>query len=200
MGKYNLPPDKLAQVEVVHYGGGYGYGAGYPQAGGTYTTTGLTQDQWNDLPEWQQKQYYIQYAGDPGKPTDVRLNREHTPEDGKWKHEAEKGYDVDPKKLRDLADDMEAELEEWKTTLNKVNTTKVPASAIGGSDASKSFEDMADKAQHGFSTYVAQIQQAYTGVIGKLRAAAGAYEGAHQKTQSTVNGVNPTTGNGNADL
>ena len=202
MTEYNLSAEQLAKVDLMY--NGYGQitvlPADYEPASdtGMYSTGtavyghGITQEEFNNLPEDVQKKIYIQHAGDAGKPSDVSLPRTTTPDGQEWKlkaKEAVDGYEGDAEKMRDLANKMEGELDQWLNSLNKVNNTKVPASAIGGTDASSSFEEMANQAQSGYSNYVQRIQTAYRGVIGKLRASADQIDNAEGQTNATVNSV-----------
>lgn len=196
MSKYHLTPEQLAKVDHT-----YTTGASRYSAGQTHTQHGLTQQEWDDLPEWRQRQYYYEYGpgAHAGKPTDPenRLPRGHEP-DRQWGQKAAKGYEVDPGELRQLARDMQYKLDVWKAKLNKVGATAITTADLGNTKGSDKFVELATQSKTGFQEYITAIETAYNGVIGKLKATADGYEAAHGKTQGQVHSVN--TGNGNPNL
>ena len=153
----------------------------------------------NDLPEYEQRQLYYQYSPDAGKPTDPSnaLPPGSPLDDKKWDIEADKGYEVDPKELRDLASKMHSEFTGWQQRLAKVQKIAITSGNLGGVPGSESFVDLANQSRDGFGTYIQNITAAYNGVIEKLKATADGYEAAHGKTQQQVNSVNP---GGNANF
>ncbi|TDD83280.1 hypothetical protein [Actinomadura rubrisoli] len=191
MSKYNLPPEQLAKIEHT-----YTTGAGeYTQVQSKH---GLTQQEWNDLPEYQQRQYYYEYGKPAGSPKDPenQLPRAHTP-DGKWGVEAEKGYEVDPQELRTLASNMSSKFTAWESRLKKVSKISITKANLGNVEGSQHFEELAGQSRDGFGAYLNDITLAYKSVIEKLKLTADNYENAHGQTQKTVNSVNP---GGNANF
>jgi hypothetical protein len=192
MSKYNLPPEALAKVDYT-----YTTGAGeYTQV---HTQHGLTQQEWNDLPEYEQRQLYYQYGVPAKSPTDPSnaVPRKSQPDDEKWGIEADDGYEVDPTELRNLASKMHSEFTGWQQRLAKVQKIAITTGNLGGVPGSENFVDLANQSRDGFGTYIKNITDAYNGVIEKLKATADGYEAAHGKTQQQVNGVHP---GGNANF
>jgi hypothetical protein len=198
MTDYHLTDEQLKNVEYTYTTGQSEYSAGE-----THTVHGLTQQEWNDLPEWRQHDLYYQYSAgaDAGKWDDPKnaLPRGDTPDRSKWDLKAEKGYDVDPGELRQLAKDMKYKLDIWKRKLNKVGGTSITTSDLGDIKGSGKFVELTSASKNGFQEYISAIEEAYNGVIGKLNATADQYENAHHNTKNTVNGVDPT-GSGNPNL
>ncbi|MEU9021842.1 hypothetical protein [Actinomadura sp. NPDC048394] len=189
MSKYTLPPDVLSKIDYT-----YTTGAGeYTQV---QTQHGLTQQEWNDLPEYEQRQLYYQYSPDAGKPTDPSnaLPPGSPLDDKKWDIEAGKGYEVDPKELRDLASKMHSEFTGWQQRLGKVQKIAISTGNLGNTPDSQKFVDLASQSRDGFGQYIQDITKAYNGVIEKLKATADGYENAHHTTQKQVNSVNPGGG------
>ncbi|MFC4912852.1 hypothetical protein [Actinomadura gamaensis] len=178
MGQYDLPPDKIHQIDVYHT-------TGYGEYASTYTTK-MTDQEWNALTEDEKKSYWLQYAGDPGSPKDHPVQRKETPDDSPWKYEAQKGYDVDPKTLRDLADKMEGEMNGWKSKLNRVQTINITTQNVTDYQAGKDFVDIATTSKTAFGQYITDITSTWNAVIGRLRATATEYERAHHKTKDAV--------------
>lgn len=193
MSKYHLPPEQLAKIDHT-------YTTGYGDYTELHTQHGLTQQEWDDLPEWQQRQYFYEYSADPGKPGDPanRLPRGKEP-DRQWGQQADKGYDVDPAELRQLAKDMQYKLDIWQTKLNRVGATSITTADLGNTKGAGDFVDVANQSKTGFQEYITAIVTSYKGVIRKLQATADSYENAHHKIQGQVNGVNPTAA-GNPNL
>jgi hypothetical protein len=189
MSKYHLPPDVLSKIDYTYATGGGEYAQ-------VQTQHGLTQQEWDDLPEYEQRQLYYQYSPDAGKPTDPsnQLPRGSQPDDDKWGIEADKGYEVDPAELRRLASDMHSQFTGWQQRLGKVQGISVSTANLGGAPGSEKFVDLASQSRDGFGRYIQNITEAYNGVIEKLKATADSYEAAHGKTQSQVNSVHPGNG------
>ncbi|WUH98138.1 hypothetical protein OHR68_32240 [Spirillospora sp. NBC_00431] len=163
--------------------------------------TGMTRDQWNDLSEYTQRRLYFEYSAgaDAGKWDDKTntLPRGHEPERAKWDAKAEKGYEVDPQELRQLAKDMKYKLDIWKRKLDAVGTTSISPSDLGNTQGAGKFVEVANASKSGFQAYITAVETAYTGVIGKLKATADQYDAAHGKTKKQVDGVDPKTGDPN---
>jgi hypothetical protein len=192
MTEYHLPPEQLAKIDYVYtYGGGYGGGGAYVQP-----QHGLTQQEWDALPESEQRRLYYEYSPDAGKPTDPSnaLPRGTQPDDQKWGIEVDDGYEVDPAELRDLASKMHSEFTRWQQRLGKVQGISITTASLGGVEGSQTFVDLANQSRDGFNTYIKNITDAYNGVIEKLKATADGYEAAHGKTKQQVNSVKPDTG------
>jgi hypothetical protein len=198
MTDYNLTPEQLAKVEYT-----YTVGASEYSPGQTVEVHGLTQQEWDDLPEWRQRDLYYEYSAgaDAGKWDDPKnaLPRGETPDRSEWNLKAEKGYEVDPGELRQLARDMKYKLDIWKRKLNKVGGTSITTADFGGIKGSDKFVELTTASKTGFQEYITAIETAYNGVIGKLNATADQYENAHGNTENRVNGVDPT-GGGNPNL
>ncbi|MES9539369.1 hypothetical protein [Actinomadura sp. NPDC000600] len=196
--KFHLTDEQLKNVEYTETVGANQYSAGQ-----TVTVHGLTQDEWDDLPEWRQRDLYYEYSAGAhaGKWDDPKnaLPRGQEPDRSKWDMKAEKGYDVDPAELRQLAKDMKYKLDIWKRKLNQVGTTQISTADLGGAKGSEKFVEVANSSKSGFQEYISAIEGAYNGVITKLNATADQYENAHHNTNTRVKGVNPT-GNGNPNL
>ena len=136
MSKYNLPPEALSKVDYT-----YTTGAGeYTQV---HTQHGLTQQEWNDLPEYEQRQLYYQYGIPAKSPTDPSnsVPRKSQPDDGKWGIEADDGYEVDPTELRNLASKMHSEFTGWQQRLAKVQKIAITTGNLGSVPGSESFVD-----------------------------------------------------------
>ncbi|MFD0691567.1 hypothetical protein [Actinomadura fibrosa] len=190
MSKYHMTPEQLAKVEHT-------YTTGYGEYTQVETQHGLTQQEFNDLPEWQQRQYYYEYgpgvnAGHPDDPAN-RLPRAHEPVRG-WDQKAGKGYEVNPGELRTLAKDMQYQLDIWVNNLNKVGSVAITTKDFGDAPGAENLVEVMNASKTGFNEYIGAIQTAYKGVIGKLKATADSYENAHHTTDGQVNGVKPTGG------
>jgi hypothetical protein len=195
---FNLTDEQLAKVEYTYVVGATQYSPGQ-----TVEVHGLTQQEWDDLPEWRQRDLYYEYSAgaDAGKWNDPAnaLPRGQQPDRSDWKLQAEKGYDVDPAELRQLAKDMKYKLDIWKRKLNKVGGTSITTADLGGTKGSEKFVEVSTASKNGFQEYITAIETAYNGVIGKLNATADQYENAHHITKKQVDGSGPT-GSGNPNL
>lgn len=190
MSDYYLTDEELARVETrIPFTGG-------PGPADDTVQHGLTREQWDNLPEYQQRQLYFEYSAgaDAGKwdDPDNALPRGQEPERGEWKATAEDGYDVDPAELRELAGDMKYKLDIWKRKLDKVGTASITQGDLGNIQGSAEFVEVVNASRSGFQEYIGAIESAYLGVIEKLKATADRYEDAHGRTNSTVNGVDPS--------
>jgi len=196
--KFNLTDEQLAKVEYTDLAGGNRYSAGR-----AVEVHGLTRQEWNDLPEWRQRDLYYEYSGgaDAGKWDDPAnaLPRGQQPDPSPWKLTAEKGYDVDPGELRQLASDMKYKLEIWKRKLNKIGGTSITTADLGGTQGSAKFVAVATASKNGFQEYITAVETAYNGVISKLKLTADQYENAHHTTKKQLGGLDPA-GNGNPNL
>ncbi|WP_030173546.1 hypothetical protein [Spirillospora albida] len=191
--EFHLTDEQLKKVQYTEYVGG---GHGAPPA--EIKVNGLTQDQWDDLPEWRQRQLYYEYStgADAGKWDDPKnaLPRGTQPERGEWKAQAKDGYDVDPAELRKLANDMKYKLDIWKRKINQVGATNITTKDLGDTKGSDKFVEVATASKTGFQQYISSIETAYNAVIGKLRATADQYENAHNNTSKKVGDVDPGSG------
>ncbi|WP_075907416.1 hypothetical protein [Actinomadura sp. CNU-125] len=91
MTEYTMTDQQLASIEHT-YTTGYG---SYVQV---HTQQGLTREEWNDLSDYQQRNYYYDYgpgvnAGQPDDPSNA-LPRSNQPDRSEWKVEAKDGYDA----------------------------------------------------------------------------------------------------------
>ncbi|MFG2084956.1 MULTISPECIES: hypothetical protein [unclassified Spirillospora] len=193
MSDYYLTDEELARIDHTFPG----------QMHGNYSTPAEhvqspTRDEWNDLSESEQRELYFKYSAgaDAGKWNDASntLPRGTEPQRGEWNATAEKGYDVDPAELRQLARDMQYKLDIWKRKLDKVATTSITQGDLGNIQGSEEFVGVVNASKSGFSEYIGAIEGAYLGVISRLNATADQYENAHGNTKTTVDGVNPDLG------
>ncbi|MFC5184034.1 hypothetical protein [Actinomadura harenae] len=184
MSKYHLTPSQLAQVDHT-------YMVGYGEYAQPKEQHGLTQKEFDALPEYQQREYFYKYgpgmhAGHPGD-ADHKLPREDP--DRTWKADAQPGYKVDPEELRGIARDMQYKLDVWQQKLNAVQGISVSTEHLGNIKGSQDFVDLVNQSKTGFGQYISDIVGSYKGVIGKLNAAADAYEQAHDTTKKQVGQV-----------
>lgn len=196
MTDYHLTDEQLSKAEYTYTTGGY-HGAPVQE----HTVHGLTRDEFNDLPEWRQRDLYYEYSSgaNAGKWDDPKnaLPRGNTPERGDWNVKAEKGYEVDPGELRQIAKDMKYKLDIWKRKLDGVGTTSIGAADLGNTKGAPKFVELATASKTGFQQYIGDIEKAYNGVIAKLKMTADQYDAAHGKTDGQVKSVNPS---GNPNL
>ncbi|MFD0902536.1 hypothetical protein [Actinomadura sediminis] len=190
MTEYHMTDEQLSQIvhttTISH------------KDGITESQTGLTRAEWNDLSEDDQRKYYYQYgpgvnAGQPDDPQNA-IPRGTEPERGEWKMEAEKGYDVNWKELRKIAQDMQYQMDGWKAKLNKVSSVSISTATLGNVKGSETFVELTNQTKTGFNEYIGAIQTAYNGVIEKLKATADQYENAENNTHGRTNSVNPSGG------
>lgn len=164
----------------------------------------MTREEWNDLSEEEQREYFIEYgpgsdAGQVGAQNNS-LPRGTEPDRSEWKFEAKDGYDVNWEELRKLANDMQYKLDGWKSKLSKVSSTSITTADLGSVKGSETFVELTSQTRTGFGEYINAIQTAYTDVIGKLKATADQYENAENNTGGQVNGVDDPSGSGNPNL
>ncbi|RFU39469.1 hypothetical protein DZF91_22190 [Actinomadura logoneensis] len=181
MSKYHLTPGQLAQIDHV-------YTVGYGEYAQAKEQKGLTQQEFDALPEYQQREYFYKYgpgmhAGHPGD-ADHKLPKQEP--DRNWKAEAHPGYKVDPEELRAIARDMGYKLEAWRHQLTAVTRINVTPEHLGNIKGSGDFTTLVEQSKNNYGAFINDIVTAYKGVITKLNAAADAYEQAHDTTKKQV--------------
>ncbi|MFB4317482.1 hypothetical protein [Actinomadura sp. 21ATH] len=142
-----------------------------------------------DHPELQHR-YVITSQGDAPNVADYNGQKRTTEPSDTWGKKAEDGYDVDPDELRSLRITILNELDDLKGQLGGVRNVKgFQADKVGGGEIGQTWVNMATNASSVFGTNFDNIMASIEAVAERLKAAADAYELAHDKTQQSAGNV-----------